>query len=111
MRKPYVRHLTAPARGSVTVPFTLGVPERAESGDHPGGLVALDERIDTGDGSLAVGVRRAVGARVYLRVNGPTVPALAVERVGVRHRRPPCPAWATARRRSRTPSTTPATSL
>jgi hypothetical protein len=63
----------------VTVPYTLAVPADAEPGDHPGALVALDERIQAGRGSVAVGVQRAVGARVYLRVNGPTVPALAVE--------------------------------
>ncbi|MEW2395938.1 DUF916 domain-containing protein [Streptomyces sp. NPDC046862] len=89
--KPAKGRVTVPARGSVTVPFTLRVPERAEPGDHPGALVALDERIDTGDGSLGVGVQRAVGARVYLRVSGPTVPALAVEKVRVRHTQPLVP--------------------
>ncbi|GGZ53032.1 WxL protein peptidoglycan domain-containing protein [Streptomyces bluensis] len=89
--RPEKSRVTVPARGSVTVPFTLRVPERAEPGDHPGALVALDERIDAGDGSLAVGVQRAVGARLYLRVNGPTVPALAVEKVRVRHTQPLVP--------------------
>ncbi|MPY52469.1 WxL protein peptidoglycan domain-containing protein [Streptomyces acidicola] len=101
--EPAKSRVTVPARGRVTVPFTLRVPERAEPGDHPGALVALDMgvppversrewgRIDAGDGSLAVGVQRAVGARVYLRVNGPTVPALAVEKVRVRHTQPLVP--------------------
>lgn len=84
--------VTVPAHGSVTVPFTLRVPERAEPGDHAGALVALDERIDAGDGTAsAVGVRRAVGARIYLRVGGPTVPALAVEKVHVSHHQPLVP--------------------
>ncbi|MFF3610593.1 WxL protein peptidoglycan domain-containing protein [Streptomyces sp. NPDC002580] len=83
--------VTVPAHGKVTVPFTLRVPEGAEPGDHPGALVALDERIETGGDSLTVGVRRAVAARVYLRVGGPTVPALAVEKVHLSHHQPLIP--------------------
>ncbi|HEY9373457.1 DUF916 domain-containing protein [Streptomyces sp.] len=84
--------VTVPARGHVTVPFTLTVPADAEPGDHPGAVVALDERIAPGgSGSVAVGVQRAVGARVYLRVNGPTVPALSVEDVTLDQDRPLVP--------------------
>lgn len=84
--------VTVPARSRVTVPFTLTVPADAEPGDHPGAVVALDERIASGgDGSVAVGVQRAVGARVYLRVNGPTVPALSVENVTLAQDRPLVP--------------------
>lgn len=89
--KPGRSRITVPAHKSVTVPFTLRVPEGAEPGDHPGALVALDERVDAGDGSLAVGVRRAVAARVYLRVNGPAVPAISVEGVRVSHHQPLVP--------------------
>ncbi|MEU6271605.1 DUF916 domain-containing protein [Streptomyces populi] len=89
--RPARTRVTVPAHGRVTVPFTLRVPERAEPGDHPGALVALDERIETGSGSLTVGVRRAVAARVYLRVGGPTVPALAVEKVRLSHHQPLVP--------------------
>ena len=89
--KPAKSRVTVPAHKTVTVPFTLHVPEGAEPGDHPGALVALDERVDKGDGSLALGVQRAVGARVYLRVSGPTLPALAVEHVHVSHHQPLVP--------------------
>ncbi|MCD9872438.1 WxL protein peptidoglycan domain-containing protein [Streptomyces guryensis] len=89
--KPARSRVTVPAHGKVTVPFTLRVPEGAEPGDHPGALVALDERIDKGDGSIALGVQRAVGARVYLRVGGPTLPAIAVENVHVVHHQPLVP--------------------
>ena len=89
--KPAKSRVTVPAHGKVTVPFTLRVPEGAEPGDHPGALVALDERIDQGDGSLALGVQRAVGARVYLRVGGPTLPAISVEDVRVTHHQPLVP--------------------
>jgi len=89
--KPATSRVTVAAHGKVTVPFTLQVPEGAEPGDHPGALVALDERIDKGDGSLALGVQRAVAARVYLRVGGPTLPAIAVENVHVVHHQPLVP--------------------
>ncbi|WP_371659907.1 WxL protein peptidoglycan domain-containing protein [Streptomyces sp. NBC_00280] len=89
--RPAKSRVTVPPHKSVTVPFTLRVPEGAEPGDHVGALVALDERIDTGDGSLALGVQRAVGARVYLRVNGPAVSAITVEKVRISHHQPLVP--------------------
>ncbi|MCX4974604.1 DUF916 domain-containing protein [Streptomyces sp. NBC_00620] len=89
--RPARSRVTVPAHGSVTVPFTLRVPEKAEPGDHPGALVALDERIDAGDGALAMGVQRAVAARIYLRVGGPTMPAISVEKVRITHHQPLVP--------------------
>ena len=89
--RPAKSRVTVPPHKSVTVPFTLRVPEGAEPGDHVGALVALDERIDAGDGSLALGVQRAVGARIYLRVNGPAVSAIAVEKVRISHDQPLVP--------------------
>ena len=89
--RPARTRVTVPGHGSVTVPFTLRVPEGAEPGDHPGAIVALDERVAKGSGALALGVRRAVGARVYLQVGGPTLPAIAVEDVRVSHRQPLVP--------------------
>ncbi|MEV5674752.1 DUF916 domain-containing protein [Streptomyces sp. NPDC052179] len=84
--------VTVKARGSVTVPVTITVPEDAEPGDHPGALVALDERVeDAEQGAVALGVRKAVGARIYLRVNGPTMPALSVDDIRVEHSRPLVP--------------------
>ncbi|MER6785669.1 DUF916 domain-containing protein [Streptomyces sp. NPDC000658] len=83
--------VTVPGGKTVTVPFTVEVPEGAEPGDHPGAIVALDERVDDGGGSLALGVQRAVGARVYLQVGGPALPALAVENVRVSHHQPVIP--------------------
>ncbi|MGW7430368.1 WxL protein peptidoglycan domain-containing protein [Streptomyces sp. NPDC054861] len=88
---PRRTRVTVPARSSVTVPYTLAVPADAEPGDHPGAVVALDERIAAAGGGVAVGVRRAVAARVYLRVTGPTVPALAVEDVTLAQDRPLIP--------------------
>ncbi|GHI07841.1 hypothetical protein AQI88_33890 [Streptomyces cellostaticus] len=89
--RPARSRVTVPGHRTVTVPFTLRVPEGAEPGDHPGAIVALDERIDPGSGTLALGVQRAVGARVYLRVSGPTLPALSVEHVQISHHQPLVP--------------------
>ena len=94
--RPARSRITVPAHGRVTVPFTLHVPEGAEPGDHPGALVALDERIGRGGGSLALGVQRAVAARVYLRVGGPTVPAISVENVHISHSQPLVPGFGTS---------------
>nr|WP_241670591.1 DUF916 domain-containing protein [Streptomyces lavendulae] len=80
--------VTVAGHRTVTVPFTLRVPAGAEPGDHPGAIVALDERVEPGGGKVALGIRRAVGARVYLRVSGPTLPALAVSRLRVGRHRP-----------------------
>ncbi|MEU8518206.1 DUF916 domain-containing protein [Streptomyces sp. NBC_01216] len=84
--------VTVSPHTSVTVPYTLAVPSDAEPGDHPGAVVALDERVEGGgSGAVAVGVRRAVAARVYLRVDGPAVPALGVEDVTLSQDRPLVP--------------------
>ncbi|MEU8763953.1 DUF916 domain-containing protein [Streptomyces sp. NPDC048659] len=95
--KPARDRVTVPPHSAVTVPYTLTVPADAEPGDHPGAVVALDERIAKGSGgSVALGVQRAVGARVYLRVGGPTVPALGVEDVTLRQDRPLVPGAGTS---------------
>ncbi|MEU8572357.1 WxL protein peptidoglycan domain-containing protein [Streptomyces asoensis] len=85
--------VTVPGRATVTVPFTVRVPRGAEPGDHPGAIVALDERVDNGGGGVALGVQRAVGARVYLQVGGPALPGLAVENVQVVHHQPLVPGF------------------
>ncbi|MFF7973293.1 WxL protein peptidoglycan domain-containing protein [Streptomyces sp. NPDC007905] len=101
--KPALSRVTVPGHRTVTVPFTLRVPQGAEPGDHPGAIVALETGVHPlgrtreggsgapGGGRLALGVRRAVGARVYLRVGGPTLPALSVEHVRIGHHQPLVP--------------------
>ncbi|WP_343246015.1 hypothetical protein, partial [Streptomyces sp. SID5785] len=59
-----------PARTRAEVPFTVSVPAGAVPGDHPGAVVAR-----------AAGRDAAVS--VHLRVSGPTLSALTVERVRV----------------------------
>ncbi|MDX2643385.1 DUF916 domain-containing protein [Streptomyces sp. PA03-1a] len=77
--------ITIPARTRADIPFTVTVPTDASPGDHPGAIVALDTRVGAAPGDVRVGVRRAVGARVYLRVAGPGLAALSVEHVTVGH--------------------------
>ena len=79
VRLPITTLKVAP-RTQADVPFTIKIPDNATPGDHVGGLVAMNARIEgTQDaGGVDVGVQRAVGARMYLRVSGPTTPGLAV---------------------------------
>ncbi len=74
----------------MTVGITLRIPRDASPGDHVGALVAVDERVRSGAGSH-IGVQRGVGARVYLRVNGPAKPGLSVEDVRFSARTPQVP--------------------
>ncbi|MFD2123043.1 hypothetical protein ACFSNO_32180 [Streptomyces cirratus] len=67
----------------MSVALTVTVPERAEPGDHPGAVVALEDEPATTP-TPGLGVRQAVAARLYLRVTGPAAPALAVRDVRVR---------------------------
>ncbi|MEC4018781.1 WxL protein peptidoglycan domain-containing protein [Streptomyces sp. H27-D2] len=60
-----------PARTRADVPFSVAVPADAVPGDHPGAIVA------TAGG-------REVGVRAQLRVSGPTLSAIGVEKVSVR---------------------------
>ncbi|MEV2254384.1 DUF916 domain-containing protein [Streptomyces sp. NPDC050147] len=69
--------VTVRAGGKATVPFTVAVPRTASPGDHPGAVIALDKRVARAKGT-GVGIRQAVGARVYLHVNGERAPALRV---------------------------------
>ncbi|MCK8680624.1 COG1470 family protein [Streptomyces lichenis] len=64
-------------RGTATVGLTLRVPRDAQPGDHPGAVVAVDQRLSP-SARQGVAVRQAVGARLYLRVGGKRQPALEV---------------------------------
>ncbi|MFI7012074.1 hypothetical protein [Streptomyces sp. NPDC050145] len=57
-----------PARTRAEIPFTVSVPAGAVPGDHPGAVVASEGGRDA-------------GVSVHLRVSGPTLSALTVERV------------------------------
>ncbi|MET7425110.1 DUF916 domain-containing protein [Dactylosporangium sp. NPDC005555] len=82
--------VTVPAKSQADVPFVITVPANATPGDHVGGVVAMEEQpgATTKQNGVDVTVRRAVAARVYLRVSGPTIPGLRVERVTTSHDQP-----------------------
>ncbi|MFA1542534.1 WxL protein peptidoglycan domain-containing protein [Actinomadura monticuli] len=82
-----------PARTAKEIPFTLKIPANATPGEHIGGVVALNTAIESVQegGGARVGVRRAVGARVYLRVSGPLTPGLRAAGLGVRRSDPAVP--------------------
>ncbi|MBD3926744.1 DUF916 domain-containing protein [Nocardioides cavernae] len=88
IRMPF-RRLTVAGRTQADVPFTIKVPDNATPGDHVGGVVALNTAIEgTQDADdLKIGVQRAVGARLYLRVAGPVTPDVTVTEVGLDHER------------------------
>ncbi len=61
-----------------TIPFTLRVPIDATPGDHVGAIVAANiQTTDNGDGQV-IDVERRTGTRLYLQVDGPLNPDLAV---------------------------------
>lgn len=71
--------VTVPADESVTVPFTMTVPENATPGDQPAGIAASVSAGDDEDVSMV----SRVGARIHLRVDGDIMPTLAVEDLDV----------------------------
>ncbi|GAA3203332.1 hypothetical protein [Actinocorallia longicatena] len=77
--------LSVPARGTLDVPFVLTVPANATPGEHIGGLVALNRKIEgvQDTGAARVGIQRAVAARVYLKVAGQLTPGVRVDGLAV----------------------------
>jgi len=67
------------------VPFTLTVPENATPGEHVGGIVAALVVPSTGSDGAVIDVHYRVGARIYLRVDGPLEPRLEIEDVTARY--------------------------
>jgi hypothetical protein len=81
------RTYEVPAGRRVVIPFRLTVPANATPGDHAGGVVASVAQVQN-SGGQRVNVDRRVAARVYLRVSGPTRPAVAVEAMKVGYDNP-----------------------
>lgn len=76
------RFKVAPGK-AVSIPFEVRLPSDAQPGDHVGAVMAAAVKSEKsgGDGALGFDVRRRIGARIYLRVEGPTDPSLAVDRL------------------------------
>lgn len=70
--------VTLAPRATADVPFTLTLPENASPGDHAGGIVASLSTAAVDASGNEVKVDNRVGARIYLRVDGPLRPELTV---------------------------------
>jgi hypothetical protein len=68
--------LRVPAGEHVDVPFTMSVPDNAESGDHTGGIVTSVVAESTNDKGEPVKLDRRLGTRVQVRIDGPLRPLL-----------------------------------
>ncbi|MGI5149518.1 WxL protein peptidoglycan domain-containing protein [Plantactinospora sp. CA-294935] len=75
----------------IVLPFRVTVPRNATPGDHAAGIVASVAEQRTDAEGQRVNVERRVGARIYLRVNGPLAPLVDVESVQVSYASPAVP--------------------
>lgn len=76
------QEVTVPADESVTVPFTITVPENGTPGDQPAGIAASVSAGENADVSMV----SRVGTRIHLRVDGDIMPTLAVNDMDVDYR-------------------------
>jgi hypothetical protein len=83
--------ITVPAGGSVTVPFSVAVPEDAEPGDHVGGIVTSLTVSEPDARGNRIDVERRLGSRIYVRVGGGVEPALTFTQLEVDHHASPNP--------------------
>ena len=75
-----VSEYTVEPRSRAEIPFNIVVPPDAEPGDHAAGIIAtLAPTNDPNAGEFDVRVERRIAARVYVRVEGPLRPAVAIE--------------------------------
>lgn len=66
------------APGRVILPVTITVPLDATPGDHAAGIVASLATVGTNPDGQSIQLEQRVAARVYVRVDGPLRPALAI---------------------------------
>jgi hypothetical protein len=83
--------LRVPARtsagpGEVIVPFRITVPHSASPGDHGAAIVAVLTTIGKNPKGQNVRLDQRVASRIYLRVNGPLHPRLAIENLTVKYK-------------------------
>jgi len=73
------RRTIRPGR-ALDIPFLVKVPRNAQPGDHAGAILAAGVKLQKSrKGSLGVDVRRRIGTRIYLRVEGPMRPSMSVK--------------------------------
>lgn len=70
--------VSVPAGQQATIPITITIPAGASAGDHVGAVLASSPTVgDSGNGQV-ITMDRRTGTRIYLRVNGPLFPQLAI---------------------------------
>ena len=74
-----------------TIPFTLTVPTDARPGDHVGAIVAANTTSADSGGGQVVDVERRTGTRLYVQVDGPLQPDLAVSALSTNYDHSPNP--------------------
>lgn len=80
------RSVTVAPGESVTVPFTVTVPEDTPSGDHSGGIVTSLRVSDTDSTGNRVVHERRLGSRMHVRVDGELDPALEFTKMSTSYR-------------------------
>jgi uncharacterized membrane protein len=76
----------------VDIPFRVTVPADVAPGDHVGAIVAqkIDDPDNPNDG-IGLDVRVRIGARLYVRVDGPVNPSIAIDDFTVSYSAPASP--------------------
>jgi hypothetical protein len=81
---PDVTQYTVQPGTRADIPFIITVPPDATPGDHAGGIIAaLVSTQETSKEGAGLNVLQRVGARVYIRVEGPLAPAMDVTQLNV----------------------------
>ena len=70
--------ITLPPGKQATIPITVSVPLDASPGDHVGAIVASNVAVSDNGGGQVVNVDRRTGTRLYIQVDGPLKPELAI---------------------------------
>ncbi len=70
--------ITLPPGKQATIPVTITVPPDATPGDHVGAIVASNVVVNDNGGGQVVNVDRRTGTRLYIQVDGPLTPELAI---------------------------------
>ncbi|HUW01505.1 MAG TPA: hypothetical protein VMW08_04045, partial [Acidimicrobiales bacterium] len=84
---------TVPPQSQVDIPIRVEVPAGAAPGDHVGGIVALRLASTATEAQNDIGltVQNGIGARMYIQVEGPARPELAIDQLETTYASPTLP--------------------
>ena len=77
--------IPVPAQTQVTIPIIITVPDNVRPGDHVGAILAANATVGTNSEGQEIVVDRRTGPRLYVRVNGPLVPEIAIADIETDH--------------------------